>query len=137
MAPDGFTPVSAVCREAGVGRERDRLGRGSAEQRAQGRRQGVRQGFTKADGRAPDPYSVYAAQATEALIAAIKQSNGSRADVTSQLFKIKLPHSILGAVSFNANGDVTANPVTIYKVKGGKSTTLKVIVPPNSLVASA
>jgi len=40
-------------------------------------------------------------------------------------------------VSFNANGDVTANPVTIYRIKGGKSTTLKVIVPPNSLVKSA
>jgi ABC-type branched-subunit amino acid transport system substrate-binding protein len=43
----------------------------------------------------------------------------------------------LGTIKFNANGDVTANPVTIYKVVGGKSTTLKVIVPNNSLVASA
>ena len=57
--------------------------------------------------------------------------------MTKQLFKIKLKSSILGAVSFNANGDVTANPVTIYKVKSGKSTTLKVIVPPNSLVKTA
>jgi hypothetical protein len=32
---------------------------------------------------------------------------------------------------------VTANPVTIYRIKGGKSTTYKVIVPPNSLVKSA
>ena len=40
-------------------------------------------------------------------------------------------------MSFNSNGDVTANPVTIYKVKSGKSTTYKVIVPPNSLVKSA
>ena len=94
--------------------------------------------FKKANGgKSPDPYSVYAAQAAEALLAAIKQSNGTRADVTKQLFKIKLPHSILGAVSFNANGDVTANPVTIYKITGGKSTTLKVIVPPKSLVKIA
>ncbi len=45
--------------------------------------------------------------------------------------------TVLGNEAFNANGDVTANPVTIYKVVGGKSTTLKVIVPSNSLVASA
>ena len=41
-----------------------------------------------------------------------------RADIAKQLFKINLKGSILGDVSFNANGDVTANPVTIYKVNG-------------------
>jgi ABC-type branched-subunit amino acid transport system substrate-binding protein len=93
--------------------------------------------FTKSDKRPPDPYSVYAAQAAEAMVAAIAQSNGTRSDVTKQVFKIHLRNSILGNVSFNANGDVTSNPVTIYKVAGGKSTTLRVIVPPNSLVKSA
>jgi branched-chain amino acid transport system substrate-binding protein len=138
MAPDGFTPVSAVVQEAGASAENMTVSvAGLPNSALKGAGKVFVKAFTKADGRAPDPYSVYAAQATEALIAAIKQSNGSRADVTKQLFKIKLPHSILGAVSFNANGDVTANPVTIYKVKSGKSTTLKVIVPPNSLVASA
>ena len=61
---------------------------------------------------------------------AIKQSNGTRADITKQLFKLDLKGSILGNVKFNANGDVTSNPVTIYRIKGGKSTTFKVIVPP-------
>jgi hypothetical protein len=45
--------------------------------------------------------------------------------------------TVLGNMSFNANGDVTSNPVTIYKIKGGKSTTFKVIIPSNSLVAAA
>ena len=36
-----------------------------------------------------------------------------------------------------ANGDVTANPVTSYRIKSGKSTTLRVIVPPNKLVKAA
>ena len=93
--------------------------------------------FTKADHQPPDPYSVYAAQAAEVVVAAIAQSDGTRADITKQLFKINLKNSILVNVSFNANGDVTANPVTIYKVVGGKSTTFKVIVPPKSLVKSA
>jgi branched-chain amino acid transport system substrate-binding protein len=138
MAPDGFTPVSAVVQEAGASAENMTVSvAGLPNSALKGAGKAFVKAFTKADGRAPDPYSVYAAQATEALVAAIKQSNGSRADVTKQLFKIKLKSSILGAVSFNANGDVTSNPVTIYKVKSGKSTTFKVIVPPNSLVKSA
>ena len=46
---------------------------------------------------------MYAAQAADVLIQAIAQSNGSRADVTKQLFKVNLQSSILGNVSFNTN----------------------------------
>ena len=138
MAPDGFTPISAVVQGAGGSAENMTVSvAGLPNSALKGAGKVFVKAFTKADGRAPDPYSVYAAQAAEALVAAIKQSNGSRADVTKQLFKIKLPSSILGAVSFNSNGDVTSNPVTIYRVKSGKSVTYKVIVPPNSLVKSA
>jgi ABC-type branched-subunit amino acid transport system substrate-binding protein len=79
---------------------------------------------------------VYAAAAAQVFLAAIGKSDGSRASVTDELFKVKTS-TVLGSMSFNANGDVTANPVTIYKIKGGKSSTFKVIVPSNSLVASA
>jgi branched-chain amino acid transport system substrate-binding protein len=138
MAPDGFTPVSATVQEAGSAAEGITVSvAGLPNSALKGEGKSFVQAFTKADKRAPDPYSVYAAQAAEALVAAIAQSNGSRSDVTAQLFKIKLKNSILGALSFNANGDVTANPVTIYKVTGGKSTTLKVIVPPTALVKTA
>jgi branched-chain amino acid transport system substrate-binding protein len=138
IAPDGFTPVSAVVQEAGTSAENMTVSvAGLPNSALKGAGKTFVKNFTKADKRAPDPYSVYAAQATEALVAAIAQSNGSRADVTKQLFRIKLARSILGALSFNANGDVTSNPVTIYKVKGGKSTTFKVIVPPRALVKSA
>jgi ABC-type branched-subunit amino acid transport system substrate-binding protein len=80
---------------------------------------------------------VYAAQAAEVMVAAIAQSNGTRADIAKQLFKVRLKGSILGDVSFNANGDVTSNPVTIYKIKGNKYPPLTVIVPPKSLVKIA
>jgi branched-chain amino acid transport system substrate-binding protein len=138
MAPDGFTPVSAVVQGAGADAEGMTVSVAGLpnEKLPQGGKKFVRQ-FTQSVHKAPDPYSVYAAQATEALVQAISQSNGSRSDVTAQLFKINLKNSILGNVSFNKNGDVTANPVTIYQIKGGKSTTYKVIVPPNSLVKIA
>jgi len=137
MAPDGFTPVSAVVQEAGNASEKMTVSvAGLPNSALKGAGQKFVKNFTKADKRPPDPYSVYAAQAAEVLVAAIAKSNGTRADVAKQLFKVNI-QSILGKVSFNANGDVTANPVTIYQVKGGKSTTYKVIVPPKSLVKIA
>ena len=38
-------------------------------------------------------------------------------------------------ISYNKEGDVTSGPVTIYRIKGGKSTTFKVVTPPASLVS--
>lgn len=138
MAPDGFTPVSAVVQEAGASAEGMTVSvAGLPNSALKGAGQAFVKAFTKADKRAPDPYSVYAAQAAEALVAAIASSDGTRAGVTKQLFRIKLRNSILGDVSFNQNGDVTANPVTIYRVKSGKTTTYKVIVPPTALVKTA
>jgi branched-chain amino acid transport system substrate-binding protein len=138
LLPDGFTPVSATVQEAGHASEGAYISvAGLPNTALKGAGAKFVKDFTKADKRPPDPYSVYAAQAAEAMVAAIAASNGSRSDVTKQLFRIHLKNSILGNLSFNANGDVTSNPVTIYRVKGGKSTTLKVIVPPNSLVKAA
>ena len=138
LAPDGFTPISAVAQQAGSAAEGTYVSvAGLPNAALKGAGAAFVKNFTKADKKAPDPYSVYAAQAAEVMVGAIAQSNCTRADVAKQLFKLKLANSILGTVSFNANGDVTANPVTIYRIKGGKSTTLKVIVPPNSLVKSA
>jgi branched-chain amino acid transport system substrate-binding protein len=138
IAPDGFTPISATVQEAGAAAEGMAVSvAGLPNTALKGAGAAFVKAFTKADKRAPDPYSVYAAQAAEAIVAAIAQSNGSRSDVTKQVFKIQLKNSILGNLSFNANGDVTSNPVTIYGVKGGKSTTIKVIVPPKTLVKAA
>ena len=138
VLPDGFTPVSSVVQEAGASAEGATVSvAGLPNSALKGAGKRFVAAFTKADHRPPDPYSVYAAQSTEVVIQAIAQSNGSRADVTKQLFKLKLKGSILGNVSFNSNGDVSANPVTIYKIKAGKSTTYKVIVPPKSLVRAA
>jgi len=138
MAPDGFTPVSATVQGAGSAAEGMTVSvAGLPNAALKGAGKAFVIAFTKADHKAPDPYSVYAAQATEVLLQAIAHSNGSRADVTKQLFKVRLVGTLLGNLGFNSNGDVTANPVTIYKVKGGKSVTLKVIVPPRSLVRAA
>jgi branched-chain amino acid transport system substrate-binding protein len=138
MMPDGFTPVSATIQQGGAAANNTTVSvAGLPNTALKGAGKAFVAAFTKADGRAPDPYSVYAAQAVEVLVQAIKQSNGTRADVAKQMFKVRLAASILGNVGFNSNGDVTSNPVTIYKVVGGKTTTYKVIVPPKALVRIA
>jgi len=137
MLPDGFTPASATIKEAGSAAQGATISvAGLPNSSLKGAGKTFVSGFTKAIG-SPDPYSVYAAQATLVMLQAISQSNGTRADVTKQLFKVDLKNSILGNVSFNANGDVTSNPVTIYKVSGNTAPTYKVITPPKSLVKAA
>jgi branched-chain amino acid transport system substrate-binding protein len=139
MLPDGFTPISAVVQGAGADAEGATVSVAGLpnEKLPQGGKKFVNQFRLANKGKAPDPYSVYAAQATEVLLEAISKSNGTRADVTSKMFGVKIQNGIFGNFSFDKNGDVTANPVTIYQIKGGKSTTYKVIVPPNALVKVA
>jgi branched-chain amino acid transport system substrate-binding protein len=137
MLPDGFTPASATIKQAGSAAQGATISvAGLPNSSLKGAGKAFVTNFTKAVG-VPDPYSVYAAQATEVMVQSIAKSNGSRSDVTKQMFKVLLRNSILGNVSFNSNGDVTSNPVTIYQVKGNSAPTLKVIVPPKALVKSA
>ena len=93
--------------------------------------------FGKQEGKNPDPYSAYAAQAAQVLLDAISKSDGSRAAVSKNLFQTKVTNGILGTFQINENGDTNANPVTIYGVKGGKQVTIKTITPPVSLVKSS
>ena len=71
------------------------------------------------------------------LLAAIARSDGSRGSISAELFKTKVKNGLLGSFTINKNGDTSSNPVAIYRVKGGKSTDFKVIVPPVTLVAAS
>ena len=93
MLPDGFTPASATIKEAGSAAQGATISvAGLPNSALKGAGKAFVTDFTKAVG-VPDPYSVYAAQATEVMVQAIAQSNGSRADVTKQLFKVNLKNS--------------------------------------------
>jgi branched-chain amino acid transport system substrate-binding protein len=141
MAPDGFTPESAVYKlsqGAALGMTVSVAGLPSTQLPAAGKAWVA--AFSKTIGGAnPDAYAAYAAQAAQMFVASIAASDGTRAGVNSEIFKVKVTNGILGNVSFNANGDVTANPVTIYKVTKtkGNTSTYEVIVPKNSLVKAA
>jgi ABC-type branched-subunit amino acid transport system substrate-binding protein len=134
LAPDGFSEMEALVREAGRAAEgvvvsipivpRARLpsaGRHFVE------------AFEKAIGGRASPYSVTYAQATEVLLQAIAASDGTRASVTRNLLRTRVEDGILGSFEFDANGDTTAGGVTMYRIEKGKPRVVDVITPSKSL----
>jgi branched-chain amino acid transport system substrate-binding protein len=61
-------------------------------------------------------FAPYAAQAAEVLLQAIAHSDGSRASVTRELFKVRISDGILGTFSFDQNGDATPNLFPVFRV---------------------
>src|SRR3954463_109689 len=122
LLPDGFTPISSVVEGAGAAAEGAYVSvAGLPNSKLTGKGRAFLAAFTKVAHKAPDPYSVYAAQATIAMLSAIARSNGTRSDVTKKIFTTNLRGSITGNLKFNVQGDVSGGPVAIYRIRGGKS----------------
>jgi branched-chain amino acid transport system substrate-binding protein len=139
ISPDGFTPISAVVDGAGKAAEGQYVsvaGQPNENLGPTGKKFVQDFGATQAGGQV-DPYSAYAAQSAEVLLTAIEKSDGTRADVATQLLQTKVTDGIIGTFQINENGDTNSNPVTMYVIKGGKQTTYKVITPPADLVKKA
>jgi branched-chain amino acid transport system substrate-binding protein len=139
LAPDGFTPISAVV--AGAGTDANLMyvsvaGQPNSNLPQAGKTFVKDFGATQAGGNV-DPYSSYAAQAVQVLLSAIEKSDGTRAAVATNLLHTNVTNGILGNFTINSNGDTSNNPVTMYKIVGGKQTTFKTITPPQSLVKKA
>ncbi|MGH3066360.1 MAG: branched-chain amino acid ABC transporter substrate-binding protein [Gaiellaceae bacterium] len=58
-------------------------------------------------GKPIDPYAVYGAQSAQIVLDAIAASDGSRADVITQMFAAQVTDGLLGTFGFNENGDPT------------------------------
>ena len=70
-------------------------------------------------GELPPPYSVYQAQGAQVMLEAIKRSNGTRASVTSELFKTKVVNGIMGTFHFDKNGDtVPTKAISFDQLRG-------------------
>jgi branched-chain amino acid transport system substrate-binding protein len=139
LAPDGFTPISAVVEGAGKAAEGlyvSVAGQPNENLPAAGKKFVKDFGATQKGGNV-DPYSSYAAQAAVVLLDAIAKSDGTRTSVTNNLLKTKVTNGLLGNFTINQNGDTSSNPVTQYLIKNGKQTTYKTITPPQSLVSKA
>jgi branched-chain amino acid transport system substrate-binding protein len=92
-------------------------------------------------GKAVDPYAILGAQAGIVLLNAIKDSDGTRADVIKKVFATKVNDGLIGNFEFNENGDLSgakgaAVLFTIYKGTN-KLNTLLTTAPQANLVDAA
>ena len=129
IGPDGWTPFSAVA-DAGSAAEGMYISVAGIPNEALGATgKKFIKDFIKFQGRKPDPYSVYAAQATQILLDAIARSNGTRPSVAQQIYKTKVKGGILGTFNLDKNGDTTLKGITIYRMTKGDGKTYSTIYP--------
>jgi branched-chain amino acid transport system substrate-binding protein len=136
LFPDGFTPFSATGKTSGGASDGAYISYpGIPVTALKGAGKKFVDGFKKVNGgKLPDPYTAYAAQAAQVLLGAIAKSNGTRADVASKLFNLKVTNGILGNFSIDANGDTTLGTVTFGRMKGQDAKFVKLITPPVSMI---
>jgi branched-chain amino acid transport system substrate-binding protein len=90
--------------------------------------------LTTAVGGPPDPYSIYAAQATEVLLGAIATSDGTRASVRRALFRTRVRHGLVGDFAITPSGDTTSRSVSVYRITRGERRLWDVVRPPRALL---
>jgi DNA-binding SARP family transcriptional activator/ABC-type branched-subunit amino acid transport system substrate-binding protein len=134
MAPDVFDPATAVL--AGAAVEGMTISQpGPPNDRLTGEGKQFAASFSKKFRTKPTRYALAAAQAMDLLLDAIAHSDGSRASVTSNLFKVRISNGILGSFWVTPAGDTTLDTVAVYRIVHGKVTTLATVVVPDALVA--
>jgi DNA-binding SARP family transcriptional activator/ABC-type branched-subunit amino acid transport system substrate-binding protein/streptogramin lyase len=149
MGCDGLLPLSLLFEQAGPAARGTLIAiSGVTNERLPEAGRAFVRGFgaTQPGGRV-DNAAVYAAQAAEVMIAAIARSDGTRASISDQLLRVRMPDGLLGPVAFEASGDAVPSPVTIVRAQrgggddaieshsGGRVVT--VLTPPRSLVGAA
>ena len=136
LAPDGFFVVPWLAKLTGAAAEGMTISRAGLPLNRlppTGARFVAR--FRAAIGDEPDPYSVYAAQATEVLLDAIARSDGTRASIAHELFATRVHDGLIGSFAITQQGDTTAGDVTIYRVHRGALEPSRVIEPSTQLTS--
>jgi branched-chain amino acid transport system substrate-binding protein len=136
VGPDGWTPISATIEGAGAAANNMYITQpGIPVDQLKGAGKEFVDGFTEAQGKAPNPYTVYAAQAAVVLLDAIERAGEfDRAKVSEELFNTDIQDGILGDFQIDENGDTTLGTVSVYQVKNGEETFVKTITPELSFV---
>jgi len=130
LGPDGWTPISATIEGAGAAANDMYITQpGVPVDQLKGAGKEFVDGFTEAEGKAPNPYTAYAAQAAQVLLAAIEKGGTDRAAVSSALFETDVTDGIIGTFQIDENGDTTLGLVSVYQVKNGEETYVKSVTP--------
>jgi len=109
VGPDGWTPYSATLAAGAAAQGMFVSYAGLPLEKLPKTGKKFIKAFTKflhLKGQLPPPYAVYQAQGAEIMLTAIAHSNGTRASVTSALFKTHVKNGIMGTFHFDHNGDI-------------------------------
>jgi branched-chain amino acid transport system substrate-binding protein len=121
LGPDGFTPVTGLTGHAGAAARGMRIalpGVAGVEQLGRAAR-GFARELRRTLGAEPEPSALYAAAAMEVALDALARSDGTRASMLKALFRTRIDNAPLGPVSFDRNGDIESNAVTVLRVAPG------------------
>ena len=130
LGPDGWTPISATIEGAGAASNDMYITQpGVPVDQLTGAGKEFVDGFTESAGKAPNPYTAYAAQAAQVLLTAIEKGGTDRAAVSSALFETDVTDGIIGSFQIDENGDTTLGLVSVYQVKNGEETYVKSVSP--------
>ena len=130
LGPDGWTPISATIEGAGAAANDMYISQpGVPVDQLKGAGKEFVDGFTEQFGKAPNPYTAYAAQAAQVLLAAIEKGGTDRAAVSSALFETDVTDGIIGTFQIDENGDTTLGLVSVYQIKNGEETYVKSVTP--------
>jgi DNA-binding SARP family transcriptional activator/ABC-type branched-subunit amino acid transport system substrate-binding protein len=125
LAPDGFTPVQFLIERAGPAASGVFLslsGIAGVDQLGTEARRFAQALSGTLAGEPLEPSAIYAAQAMDVVLDAIRRSDGTRESVLEALFETRIANGLIGSVSFDRNGDIETSPVTILRVEPGART---------------
>ncbi|MGH2824748.1 MAG: hypothetical protein ACRDLY_17365, partial [Thermoleophilaceae bacterium] len=118
-AAEGFTPMIAVLPTGELPPD----GQDFAER------------FEERFGARPCCFSVHTAQATNMMLDAIADSDGTRAQVLENLFDASIEGGYVGDFEIDAYGDTTLNTIGVYRIEDGRLRFETAITPPADLLA--
>jgi branched-chain amino acid transport system substrate-binding protein len=135
FGPDGFTPISATIEGSGTASEGMYITQpGIPPDQLTGSGKTFVDAFKAKIGHEPDPYSLYAAQAAQVLLASIDDAKADRSKVAEELFNRTVTDGVLGDFMIDENGDTTLGTVSVWQVKNQKPEFVKLITPELSFV---
>jgi branched-chain amino acid transport system substrate-binding protein len=135
LAPDGFAQQSTITQAGAAARGMEVSLPGRAPSALTGPGKALVQAL-QAKHKTVELYAPYAGQAAAVLLDAIARGAGGRGAVTSALFATKVQNGIVGSFAFDASGDPTVGPITIYRA-GKTFTPVREVRPTAKLTAVA
>jgi branched-chain amino acid transport system substrate-binding protein len=106
LAPDGFTAQQTIDESGEAAADMFMSVAGVPIDQFEGEGAEFAEAFApRIGGDAIDPYAIYGAQAAAIMLEAIGNSDGSRASVIEEMFKVEVEDGYLGSFSINEAGD--------------------------------